>query len=1051
MIVRSLRPLAGRIVRAIVLSGLLAAALPAPLRADATDDYNVAVQFFKQERWDVASRSFRTFLKANPSAPQAAAARLYLGQALVAQRKFSEARDVFREYVKLDADEPGIALARFRVAECSYFVQDDQPALQELDAYLGKHPGHELVSRARLYRGQTQLRLKDAAGAAQTLSELIARKPDPALQAEAEFALARAQEVLGQTEAAIAQYEQLAADKASPFAADSHFRLGTLAFNAADYPQAARHFAALATDFPDHHLASVAILNAGYAKYSLGNSAEALADFEKAAADPQQAATAGMWIGLTHKQAGDLPQAAAAFRAAYEKDEKQPLADKLLFHWADCELRRGDYPEAKRLFAAVADRWPEGDRGDDSLHLATEAALLAGDLADAQQLNERFEQTFDSSSLRWRQQVLAGRIDLARGDALHTADAQDPAAAELFRNAADRLTRVVSESELPATQLESRLQLARAYELLSERENAIATLEPIIEAFRNKQGSPELAGGLLVQAHLLNETGRFADAAGVAQLYLDQQSPADAPAAWAELAFARTQLGDAAAAAEALDLLTQQDAAGGLKAVASAYHCAEAAYAAKNWELASALFARAATFDATAGFKSAALSGLGYSRHEAGQHAAAAEAFGELLALAPADRRLLSNAAHMRGLSLQLAGNTDEAVAAYQAGLQQFAPAEGTAISDDGIEPAQDAYRCGKGAARLLREQGKIDDADAAYASTYQVLKVLPADRQAELDRFINEWALLSYENQRYGRSDELFTRLVEQCPESELTDDAKLYLAESRFFADEQETAQAAFAALVDDPQADEFVRHRASLLLLDITADREQWEQLLKYADRFREQFPNSEQQAYARYRAGEAALQSEQLDRAVEALTALTALQDEKTTKAAWFSSVYVLLAEAQFRAKDYPAVEATVAAFRTRFPGSPLLYHADEVLGRSYIKRALLPEARASLAKVINSESGQRTKTAAKAQFHIAESYLIEKDYAAALTEYYKVYVNYMFPEWQAIALFQAGQCDESLENWKGATQSYETLIKDFPDNEYAEQARQRVTEISSKSQ
>jgi TolA-binding protein len=244
--------------------------------------------------------------------------------------------------------------------------------------------------------------------------------------------------------------------------------------------------------------------------------------------------------------------------------------------------------------------------------------------------------------------------------------------------------------------------------------------------------------------------------------------------------------------------------------------------------------------------------------------------------------------------------------------------------------------------------------------------------------------------------------------------------------------------------------VRHRAALLLLDIAAGREQWDELLKSADRFREQFPESNHQAYALYRAGEAALQLDQFDRAIKDLTTLTESQDEKVTKAEWYSSVYVLLAEAHFRAKDYPQVEATVEAFRRRFPNSPLLYHADEVLGRSYIKRAMFPEARASLAKVINSESGRRTKTAAKAQFYIAESYLIEKDYRAALPEYYKVYVNYPFPEWQAVGLYQAGQCDESLENWADAKKSYDILVKDFPDSEHAKQAQQRLVEISSKA-
>ncbi|MFO1094030.1 MAG: tetratricopeptide repeat protein [Planctomycetaceae bacterium] len=159
----------------------------------------------------------------------------------------------------------------------------------------------------------------------------------------------------------------------------------------------------------------------------------------------------------------------------------------------------------------------------------------------------------------------------------------------------------------------------------------------------------------------------------------------------------------------------------------------------------------------------------------------------------------------------------------------------------------------------------------------------------------------------------------------------------------------------------------------------------------------------------------------------------------------------MGEAQFRAKDYPSVEKTVADFRQRFPASPLLYHADEVLGRSYMKQAKFADARNSFAKVINSESGQRTKTAAKAQFHIAETYLIEKDYAAALTEYYKVYVNYQFPEWQAPALYQAGQCDESLGNKKAAATTYQTLIKDFGGTEFAKNAQERLAEIDKPGQ
>ena len=76
-------------------------------------------------------------------------------------------------------------------------------------------------------------------------------------------------------------------------------------------------------------------------------------------------------------------------------------------------------------------------------------------------------------------------------------------------------------------------------------------------------------------------------------------------------------------------------------------------------------------------------------------------------------------------------------------------------------------------------------------------------------------------------------------------------------------------------------------------------------------------------------------------------------------------------------------------------------------------------------------------------------MIEKDYETALAEYYKVYVNYKVPDFQAPALFQAGQCDETLKNWNGAVKTYDLLIEEFSDSEYSEKARERLSEVRAR--
>ncbi|REJ72012.1 MAG: hypothetical protein DWQ29_22215, partial [Planctomycetota bacterium] len=240
------------------------------------------------------------------------------------------------------------------------------------------------------------------------------------------------------------------------------------------------------------------------------------------------------------------------------------------------------------------------------------------------------------------------------------------------------------------------------------------------------------------------------------------------------------------------------------------------------------------------------------------------------------------------------------------------------------------------------------------------------------------------------------------------------------------------------------EFVRHRSSVLLLDIAAQQEDWDALLDFASDFTEQFPESDQRWYAKYRVGEAALEVNQPKLAIAELTPVKeAGEDAAVSGAKWYPSVWVLLAEAFLQEQDYAAVEAIANEMRTELPDSPYLYHMDEVLGRSFKNRAMFEEARAAFTRVIESETGRRTETAARAQLTLAETYLIEKDFETALAEYYKVYVNYMFPKWQAPALYQAAQCDETLKQWEGAAKSYQTLIDEFPESEYAEKAKPRL--------
>ncbi|MGH7128499.1 MAG: tetratricopeptide repeat protein, partial [Planctomycetaceae bacterium] len=481
------------------------------------------------------------------------------------------------------------------------------------------------------------------------------------------------------------------------------------------------------------------------------------------------------------------------------------------------------------------------------------------------------------------------------------------------------------------------------------------------------------------------------------------------------------------------------------------HDAAEIAYALEDWPAAERLFAALVAQGPESGHHARALSGQGWSLYQRKEYAKAADAFGKLIEAYPDDPQLAPEAAFVRAESLEKAGNEQDAAAAYLAVLERFGPKESAAAGEE--QPAAKyayAYRSGLAAARLFGALGQMEPLDQAYRT---VVERFP-NAQA-LDEVYDEWALAHYhraeqldappeQQAAFARADEVFTQLAETFPESDRADNARLHLAESAYFAGRLDDAQTAFAALADSRTADDRVRERSLYWLMNLAFQKADWEAVRTHAQRLVERFPDSDQRWEAQFRRGEAELR---LGEAKQAVSLLKPLLAERNTpavaEAAWFPEVWILLAEALVQLKQYGDVAATVEAFREWDADAPLMYKADEILGRSYKNQAKFDEAREAFLRVVDHPAGRRTQTAAKSQFLIAETWLLQKDYKRAREEYLKVHLLYMFPEWQAPALLQVAKCDEALGEWEKAVKAYENLLRQFPESEYADDAQDRL--------
>lgn len=1011
---------------------------PATLLADAITDYNLAVQFYKLERWNLAAEACEEFVKKYPDHVQAPMAQLYWGQSLVHLRDFEKAREKFKVYLNDPRAKTDRALAMYRVGESSYFLNDVKSAEKELATFLSTYPEHELAEWAIVYLAQSQFQGNEISKAINSFESSISKYPNSPLKSEAQYGLARAYEADGQAEKAIKLYLLVLDLKDDPQAASALFHLAALNFSTGQYSEADQRFQEFTQKYPENRLVPLAALNAGYANYQLRKFDEAIVRFKLASKAESQQLTSLYWIGLSHKSLGDYGTAVKVFEEAIAQAKDEPLVESISFQAGDAALRLRNFPVAIKFFSSVYQKYPNGEYADDALHSACEASLQSNDLTKAAELNTLFEQRYSKSGLQLVQGLLYGRILIAIGDQATGDDVEQKA---FYQKAAQILQNVVGSTTVKETQNFARFQLARAYERLNEEEKLISTLEPFLT--ETEELSEYGLDSLLLLANAKLRRKEFEEAiTHYRRLLTTENSPEMQRPIYQGLTSALISTKNwegVETNLKKLEALDTQDKHFSQLSLAAG----DAAFEEGTWQDAEKFFRMGSAREVDNQYFLASLSGLGHSIYKQDQFAKSAEVFQKLSTSVLADPQLEAHAYYMLGMSLRQSEQLEQALAAYQSGLDKF----NVEIKKQPVEFQQTIYGLAKGAARIARDSAILEEANNYYQQAFDLVQLIPERAEEELDKLLFEWADMHYNAEAYSKADEIYGKLIELRPKSPLADDAALILGESLRFANESIKAKQEFRKLVESDVADDFIKQRAYIHLVDLGAEEKDWQQVLADSQTLQKVHPENEHQLYLDYRISEAFLQTKQLEAAQEKLIQLQqdliALKEEAP---AWWEEVWILQAQATLQAKGYSGLEAIVADLRQRSPESKVIHRADLLLGRGFENQAKFEEARSAYTRTIESESGNGTETAAEAQFRLAESYLKQNNFEQAFKEYYKVYTGYDAPGYESAALFQAARSDAKMKNWKGAVQTFKVLLEEFPESEYAGDAREQLSEI-----
>jgi cellulose synthase operon protein C len=1000
----------------------------------AEDDYRNAYTLYKKGRWQLAANALGKYVSdhGKKKSPQLPFARLYWGISLENAEKYSEARKVLRKFV---VDYPKNANTNdvlYRIAECSFFLDELKVAETDFLTFIKKAPKHDFTEYAFPYLGDVQFRLNKTKAAEANFRKSLAQFKNGRMAGVSKLGLSRCLKLQKKPNEAITLLQELTRDPAGEQALDAQNELATLYFGIGRYRDAAKAFDEIPVKFTKKataeqksKLTARAKLDAGFSYFRATDYKLAAERFTAASVDKTFSSEANYWRGLSYKELADYKRAIPLLKAEFQRDEKGPLADAVLFAWAACERLNGQHDESRKLYLDFVKRWPQKPNADDSLHYAGEMAFLANRLNDAQSDISRFKKEYDKSPLWPSQMILQGRVHFARGGKKDL-----PAAVEQFR-------KVIAESQQPGTQLLARFYLAQTYRLQQNHQQALAILAPLLKSVAEKGNRSRYVNALILagRSSLSQKQNDKAIAFSSDYLKLQPQGELQATALTTRMT-AYSRLNQKTETRTDLATLAKQHA-NNAQVHTAVHEICEAAYSAKDWKWSAELFGQLEKLTKNKPLHPAALSGLAWSQFELKDFLSSAKTFARIVKEHPGEKTLVTQAAYKHGESLANGGKTVEAATAYEKAFQDFAPtkpaAEGTEVQG---KPLYYVYHSGLAAARAFAKLKKTKAADAAYEKLFAKFP-----KPAGLDRRLDEWALLNYNAGNYKRSDEIFRRIIRETPNSDLVDNARYSLAESSLNAGKLNEAKKEFISLHADKNSDATVKEISLYRLIGIGIEQNDWKPVRDWADRFYTEFTTSEYRPYARFTSAEARVRLNDFKPAREILIELQKLPaTSSVTKKEWFPRVWILQAEISFRLREYNTIIKTVAELRTRFPKFKRIYEADEVLGRCYQKQALFEKSREAFGRVVSHPQGKTTQTAAKSQFMIGETYLMQDKYKKARDAFLRVDALFEFPVWQAPALFQAGRCEEALKEWKGAKKSYTELIKKFATSTYAIQAK-----------
>lgn len=1053
------------------------------------DQYALAAQHYRQQRWPQAIGQFRLLLDREPDHSRAALAKFFLAESHVQLEQYAEAATHFQAFLDQEPNHALANRARFRLGEASYLLGRDDDAIQQLRDLLELDAQKQFTEFTLAYLGEMLLKRpddSDISSARDYLQRVVRDYPDSALLDRSRLGLAQARQKLGDAAGAEKLLSSLRTSSDSMIAEESTLVLAAL------WMEQGRSESVLEL-LNDEALSRLSPAQLPQAKYWRGRAEMAKKNW----------ATAATLIGDSAPQLDDTRLQQAAYYDA-----------------SICLWQTNEFPQAQRLLQQSLDRWPSGDWAAECRFLLLQAAVRSQQNDMIADHAKTFLSQFPTHDFANKVRETLARRALSSNDYAE-AETQfrsllesEPVSTE---NAVERATwyHLLGLAQIGLGNLDQGLiSLEASLKLLpiSEPKPQPVALDLWLRERPQETESPapSTEGQLREQvefarASVLSRQQRWSDALQAQsailwrnpdskfrfQLWADRlralvatqdwesyQAAAELTKSWLAINTDNkpTPSTDEQAADEQVLLKAWY-----ATSLAFADHC----YERQDFPQAIAAYDIASNSNDEVVVEQA-LSGLAWSEFQS-RPVAESEATARLLL----DRFSTSPRSAEVGLKLV---------------EQQFRDGRFQA-AEELVNLLLDRFPTWPRRHQLLAVQAKLLSKKSAPDAKQQAVKVL----QSALDAIASNseaavagqanstpaatyWYDLAWLHHDLGNTaaaSKAFEQINVSYPTSRYWADATLRLAQEHFSdgrvsqakdlvrqllpnetameskdahgVDSKSAGVPALSASFStsknesnakDSPADvgskatgimshELKSHTLYLRTMIAVAEKD-WVAAGQSAEQLIQEFPEHRLRWMTQFWSGESFFRQRKFKEAVARLSDVVPRTADRTEP--WVAMAHLRLAQALGHLDRWEDVLVVAEPAKHRFKDFTQAFELDYLIGRALATEARFPQARAAYQQVIDSPTGKNTETAAMAQWMIGETYFHQEQYALASEAYHRTETLYRFPQWQAAALLQAGKCYEHLQRPQDAIGVYRQLLSEHANCSLAKQAQERLEKL-----